>query len=95
MGLKKFGIKEAKRASLFAKNKEQRSTVLAVANMFNIPIVIKAQVAEGVKKLELAFKAKQVKLRKIRAKVNKIDDLATRDVLNKGDILTVGDDWNF
>ncbi len=93
MGLRKFGIEEAKKAGLFAKSKEQRSTVLAVANMFSIPIVIKAQVAAKVSKLELAFKKKQVVIKNLKKKYNKVDDAATADILTKADTLQVGDDW--
>ncbi len=94
MGIRKFGIKEAKRADVFAKTGTQRETVLAVVRMLNIPVVIKEQVKARVSKLELAFKKKKAKVRKLKAKFEIIDIDSTRDLLKKADTLNVGDNWN-
>ncbi len=89
-----FGIEEAKRASKFAINDEQRRTVLAVAHMFNIPIVIKKQVAKVVAKRELAYKKKQAKIRNFDVKVIKLENEAKVDGAKIAEVLEVGDNWN-
>ena len=93
MGIRKFGIKEAKRADIFAKSANQRETVLAVVRMLNIPIVIKEQVKVQVAKLELAFKKKQKKVQRLNAKSDAIDKDSTTDLFKKADTLNVGDNW--
>ncbi len=94
MGIRKFGIVEAKRADIFAKTGTQRETVLAVVRMLDIPIVIKEQVKAQVSKLEIAFKKKQAKVFKYKTKAATIGVQATKDVLRKADTLSVGDNWN-
>ena len=93
MGIRKFGIKEAKRADLFAKSSTQRETVLAVVRMLNIPIVIKEQVKASIAKFEAAFKKKQKKVQKLRAKSKVIDIDSTKDLFKKADAYDVGKQW--
>ncbi len=94
MALRKFGLEEAKRAGEFAKNKEQRSTVLAVTRLFNIPIVLKKEAAKVIAKAELAFKNKRAKLVKIDKKVIKIELAARAELGKKTDALLVHEDWD-
>ena len=95
MGLRKFGIKEAKRADTFAKTNDQRTTVLAVVRMLNIPIVIKEQVKAQVAKFDTAFKKKKAKIVKLERKLIVIDKKAAKDVLVKYDAVKIGDNWEF
>lgn len=94
MGIRNFGLKEAKRAGEFAKSKEQRSTVLAVVRLFNIPIIVKQQAAKVVAKAELAFKKKRAKLKNFDAKVVRLESAARLDVLKKADVLEVSNGWD-
>ncbi len=94
MAIRNFGLKEAKRASEFAKTDEQRRTVLAVTRMFNIPIVIKQQAVKVVSRMELAFKKKHVKIRKLDIKSKAIEGAARTDILKKVEALEVRKDWD-
>ena len=63
--LKKFGIDEAAKAGVFAKNKEQKETVFAMLRLMGVPVVVKDQVKKLRKKLS----------KKICKKICKIDTL--------------------
>ena len=82
----KFGIEEAKRAGEFADTEEQRRTVLAVARLFNIPIVIKEQIKARVKKLGNAISKKNLK-------INKLEAANSKDLAESGVLKLIREDW--
>ncbi len=91
---KVFGIEEAKRAEEFASTKEQRDTVLAVSRMFNIPIVIKAQVKARVTKLKLTLKKKSEKVIKLSTKVNAIRLSQRLNEIEELSVERIAENWS-
>ena len=67
--LTKFGLKEAERAGEFAKTDDQRRTVLAVVNMFGIPIKIKESGKRKKEKLNSFVRRKDVLVGTLKTKI--------------------------
>ena len=91
----KFGIKEAKKAAVFAKTKEQKDTVLAVVSMMNIPIVVSKQANNQAKKLNSVIDYENTIVAKLKAKVKKAEGLVTKHVEEKAVIAATSVDWSF
>ncbi len=89
-----FGIKEAKAASIFAKTKEQRLTVLAVVKMLGLPNILSGEVSKKVAKFDTSSKTITNKAGRIKKKMKALEAKVAFNVLQKYDILEVDKEWS-
>jgi divalent metal cation (Fe/Co/Zn/Cd) transporter len=99
---RKFGIKEAEAAGKFAKNQEQRETVVAMLGLLGIPIVLKEQVAKITKKLtkKIAKTADNVcnlheKSDRLLSKVDVLETKIMLDETEREKTEETSQDWEF
>ncbi len=74
----KFGIKEAQKAGVFAKTKEQKETVLAVVSMMGIPNTLKKQADNRAKKLNSVVAFENQIVSRLMKKVQKAESLINK-----------------
>ncbi len=89
----KFGIKEAQKAEVFAKTREQKETVLAVVSMMSIPIVLKKQVVKRAKKLNAVVVFENQIASRLRKKLVKAESLINKHEREEKEITTTVANW--
>lgn len=92
--LKKFGIKEAAKAGVFAKSVEQKETVFAMLGLMGVPVVIKDQVDKLRKKFSNKIYKKYDKLDTLNEKKHEVQ--ATLKVLEieRDGIEITAEEWD-
>lgn len=95
MRVRTFGLTEAKRANEFAKTDDQRKTVLAVARMFDIPIVIEREAVKRVANMDSAIKNNDTKIDRLQEKVSNLRAVRGENIATKSEATELSREWFF
>jgi hypothetical protein len=92
---RKFGIKEANAASIFAKSKEQKETVVAMLGMLGIPILIKEQIGKAIGKLTKRILKNADKVSTLHDKADVLESHMDDDEAEAEAYKLTAQDWDF
>ena len=92
--LKKFGIKEAAKAGVFAKSVEQKETVFAMLGLMGVPVVVKEQIDKLRKEFSRKICKKADRLDTLDQKKQDVQAVLTALEVERDGIEITVDEWD-